>query len=84
MLERNFSAMEFDLIRLGSWQGKGLPSRQSIAKFVRTYGHIGSEISQVDQSTSSREFQSMLERVNQLTGITDIKSNVTCDKVKEK
>lgn len=27
--------------------GKGLPSRQSIAMFDRTYGHIGTEISQV-------------------------------------
>ena len=47
-MQRNFSAIGFYLFCLGSWWGKGLPSRQSIAKLDRADGHIGSEMPQVD------------------------------------
>jgi len=45
--KRNFSAIWYYLCCLGSWKGKSLTSRWSIATFDRTDGHIGNEISQV-------------------------------------
>ncbi len=39
----------------GSWWSKSLPSLRSKAKFDRTNGHIGSEMPQVELSTSSQE-----------------------------
>jgi len=45
--ERIVSAVGIVLTSLGSWEGKSLPSRWSKAKFERTNGHIGNEISQV-------------------------------------
>jgi len=42
-----FPLYGFNLVRLGSWKGRSLPSRRSIVMFDRTYDHIGNEISQV-------------------------------------
>lgn len=47
MEKRKYSTIGVDLIRLGSWKGNGLTSQRSIARFDRSYGHIGNEIPQV-------------------------------------
>jgi len=49
--------MRVDLFCLiGSWWGKSLPSLQSIAKFVRTGGHIGNEKPQIAYAICSQEY----------------------------
>jgi hypothetical protein len=54
--KKKFSAIRFYLFCLGSRKSKSLSSRRSKAKFDRTDGHIGNEISLVVNTISSREY----------------------------